>query len=261
MIKKQKEDYMIQCKNEKGYILSTKRNCESVLENEQTFLAYTKEKGKEIWGNVCKNEKQFPLVIQTREYDAASPVMLHANGMKMIYVLECKEDACMYLGPKYSLTKGDLKKRFKNNELLEVLDGVEVEEGSVFHIAEGTMYAMQGVRVLEISENIGSSTYTMKDKMEKWVSYANLEPVNYDYGEEGGLIEDEQAQTVVLSSNPLFIAFETKLNGKAEIGIDEDSFGFIYVVNGDKKDEAYFIEAGNETVTMEGNYTYIFVRM
>ena len=252
---------MIQCKNEKGYILSTKRNCESVLENDQTFLAYTKEKGKEIWGNVCKEQKQFPLIIQTKEYEEASPVMLHANGMKMIYVLECKENAAMYLGPKYTLTKGDLKKRFKNNELLEVLDAAEVEEGSVFHIAEGMMYSMQGVRVLEISENIASSQYTMKDKMEKWVSYATLEPADYDYGEEGGMIEDEQAQTVVLSNNPLFIAFETTLNGKAEIAIDEDSFGFIYIVDGENKDVAYFIEAGSETVTMSGNMKYVYVRM
>lgn len=252
---------MIQCKKQDGYILSTKRNHESRLENDQTFLAYTKEKGKEIWGNVCKKEKQFPLIIQTMEYEGVSPIQLHANGMKMIYVLECQENAVMYLGPKYSLTKGDLKKRFKNNELLEVLDAVEVEEGSVFHITEGTMYAMQGVRVLEISENIGSSVYTMKDKIEKWVSYANLEPVNYDYGEEGGLIEDEQAQTVVLSNNPLFIAFETTLNGKAEIGMDEDSFGFIYVVDGDNKDTAYFIEAGSDPVTMEGSIKYVFVRM
>ena len=251
---------MIQCKNEKGYILSTKRNCESVLENDQTFLAYTKEKGKEIWGSVCKDQKQFPLII--KEVEAGTPnVQLHANGMKMLYVLDCQEDSCIYLGPKYNLTKGDLKKRFKNNELVEVLDPIEVESGSVVHIAEGTMFALQNVRVLEVSENIASSVYTMKDKMEKWVSYANVEPVDYDFSEEGGLIEDEQAQTVVLSNNPLFIAFETTLNGSADIAIDEDSFGFIYIVDGEKKDTAYFIEAGSETITMSGNMKYVYVRM
>lgn len=260
MIKKEKEDIMIQCKKEKGYILSTKRNCESVLENEQTFLAYTKEKGKEIWGTVCKDQKQFPLII--KEIDCEKPtVQLHANGMKMWYVLECKEDACIYFGPQYTITKGDLKKRFKNNELLEILEPMEVEEGSVIHVAEGTMFALQNVRVLEISENIASSVYTMKDKMEKWVSYAKVEPVEYDYGEDGGLIEDEQAQTVVLSNNPLFIAFETTLNGKADIAIDEDSFGFIYIVDGENKDAAYFIEAGSDPITMSGNMKYVYVRM
>ena len=251
---------MIQCKKEKGYILSTKRNCESFVENGQTFLEYTKEKGKDIWGNVCKKEKQFPLVIEEKEYENAE-VKLHANGMKMFYVLECKENACAYVGPKYTLTKGDLKKRFKNNDLLDVLEPVEIEKGSVIHLMEGTMYALRGVRVLEISENIGSSTYTMKDKMEKWVNGACTEPADYDFGEEGGLIEDEQATTVVLSNNSLFIAFETTLNGKAEIAVDEDSFGFIYIVDGENKGNAYFVEAGQNTVTMEGNLTYIYVRM
>ena len=251
---------MIQCKKEKGYILSTKRNCESVFENDQTLLEYTKEKGKEIWGTVCKDQKQFPLIV--KEIESQKPtIQLHANGMKMLYVLECYEDACIYLGTKYTLTKGDLKKRFKNNELLEVLEPIEVEVGSVIHIAEQEMFALQNVRVLEISENIASSTYTMKDKMEKWVSYANLEPIDYDYREEGGLIEDEQAQTVVLSNNSLFIAFETTLNGSANIAIDEESFGFIYIVDGENKNTAYFIEAGVQTITMTGNMKYVYVRM
>ena len=249
---------MIHCINKDGWILSTQKNHESYVEEDKTFLKYSKEQGKEIWGKSLQNEKQFPITIREINQEELSPVQLHAKGVKMWYVLECKENAAIYFGCQYTIGKGDLKKRFKNNTLLDVLKKEEIEPGSVFQVEPGTMFAMQGVRILEISENVGQSVLTMKDKMDKWVCLANVHPLDFDYGEEGSIVEDEKGQTVVLSVNPLFISFETQLKEGGFIQTDEDSFGFVYVLDNGK---AYFLSADGDKLSLEGKCTYLYVRM
>ena len=139
------------------------------------FQDYLNIIGKEALGWKCTHYDRFPLLIKF--IDAAKPlsVQIHPGDdyalthekeygkNEMWYVMDCAKDSYIYYGLNREISKAELRKRIRENTLLEVLNKVPVQKGDSFFVEAGTIHAIgAGILICEIQQN-SNCTYRMYD--------------------------------------------------------------------------------------------------
>ena len=154
---------------------------ESVVENG----AWTDTKLTEIIANhptgilgkaVAKRyNNQLPLLTKIIDAKQDLSIQVHPNDemamrehnkfgkSEMWYILDAKQDACLYAGFRQQITQEECKERITNGTITEVLAKHEVHKGDVFYLPAGRVHAIcGGIRLVEVQQS-SDVTYRIFD--------------------------------------------------------------------------------------------------
>lgn len=259
-----------------------------------SFPEYLEKKGKQVLGTDCEKFDRFPILIKF--IDALQPlsIQVHPDNeyalrvegeygkTEMWYILDCEPDSFLYFGVNREITKEEFRKRIEDNTLLEVLKAVPVHKGDVFFIKAGTIHAIgAGIQICEIQQN-SNTTYRVYDfgrvgkdgkprelHIDKAIDVSNLLPIESDFKACGPESTDAGSRTVKLASCEYFTTYETTVDTKTTIHVDQSSFVSIIVIEGEctitngdtviqaRKGDSIFADAGSGDVTIEGKCQFI----
>lgn len=259
---------------------------------------YIEEKGKAILGTKAEKFENFPMLIKFIDAKGALSIQVHPDDeyalrvekeygkTEMWYIVDCEEDAFLYFGVNREITKEEFRERIENNTILEVLKAVPVHKGDVFFIEAGTIHAIgENIIICEIQQN-SNSTYRVYDfgrvgadgkprelHVDKAIDVSNLTPVESDFKPCGTLVKEDGFSHVMMGTCDYFTTYLYDVETKATVNVDEDSFVSIVVLEGEgtiscnettetyRKGDSFFVEAGKQTVTVEGACQFIVSRL
>lgn len=210
------------------------------------------------------------------------------------YMLDCDDDACIYLGFKPGITKEKWIELFKNQDvdgMLECLNKFNVKKGDFWFVSGGIPHAIgKGCFMIElqepsdlmvIPERITPSGTVLSDK--KLHCGLGFEKM-FDCFEYDGLSAEETKNKYyrkVESSDNRFIPIvdktltdkfsmkTLKVNGNAEVDLGE-KYAVVIVTDGNgniktydycsdlKKSDNFFVTAGSGNLSFSGNMTLVF---
>lgn len=259
------------------------------------FNDYIDKIGKEALGWKCQHYDRFPILIKF--IDAAKPlsIQIHPDDEfalehegeygknEMWYIMDCDEGAYIYFGTKGIVSKEELRRRIKDNTILEVLNKVYVNKGDTFFVKAGTIHAIGGgILICEIQQN-SNCTYRMYD-YDRRDKYGHPRELHVDKAiavvdnkeeildELSGL---ESAVTVVdgkykateemlLSRCKYFECRKYEVKEHKTLKVDESSFVSVMVIEGSGRitgrkeniefhyGDSFFIPAKNAVFDIEG---------
>ncbi|MDP4151929.1 MAG: class I mannose-6-phosphate isomerase [Bacillota bacterium] len=219
----------------------------------------------------------FPILIKLIDAKENLSVQVHPNDeyaykhegepgkTEMWYIVDCEEDAYLYYGLKYEVTKDEFETHIKNGTVEEILNSVKVKRGDVFFIPAGTLHAIgKGIIIAEIQEN-SNTTYRVFDygrgrqlHIDKAIDVTDLKPASarHSYAAESY----DGYTCVLLSSCEYFTSHRLDIKSKASLSADEDSFHHLLVLSGDfnidgisaRKGDSIFIPSGYGNYVIEG---------
>lgn len=108
--------------------------------------------------------RQFPLSVKFVDAEGRIPLMVHPDDetasqrfdflgkAKMWYVLETRQDACIWLGFRKDTDAEELYGACLDGSVETLLNAVKPRPGDCFAVRPGTVHAAQGVVLLEVSE-------------------------------------------------------------------------------------------------------------
>ena len=129
----------------------------------------------EDMGVNCKDFPFFPVLVKL--IDAATPLSLQVHPTdeyallhegkygktEMWHILDATEDAYIYLGFKYNVTKEQFVNALNNKTLTDLLNKVNVAPNQTYWVPSGTIHAIgAGVTLIEIQQN-SDLTYRVYD--------------------------------------------------------------------------------------------------
>lgn len=155
------------------------------------FGEYLEAIGKERWGWKCQPLERFPILIKFIDAKDSLSVQVHPDDdyaleveseygkNEMWYIVDCEEGAGIYCGFNRQVSKEEVKKRIKDNTILEILNWIPVKKGDVFFIEAGTVHAIgKGIMICEIQQS-SNCTYRLYD-FERRDKYGNLRELHLD---------------------------------------------------------------------------------
>ena len=257
-----------------------------------TLNDYVNSDRENILGKNSLNFDFFPILIKFIDAKESLSIQVHPDDeyalknegeygkTEMWYIADCEEGAYLYYGFKNKITSEEFEKRIEENTLLEVLNKVYVKKGDVFFIDSGTVHAIgPGNLICEIQQNSNTTyrvyDYNRKDKngntrelhVKKALLVSKLEePSNYDI--KAPEIKKNYSEQILSKCN-YFSVKKLEVFGECEADITPDSFHSLVILDGEgsilseneeikfKKGESIFIPAGNEKLSLKGNFTSI----
>lgn len=220
------------------------------------FNDYLAAIGHDALGWKCQHYDRFPILIKF--IDATNPlsIQIHPDDEyalknegeygknEMWYVMDCDEDAFIYYGTKGDISKEEIRRRIKDNTILEVLNKVPVHKGDVFYVEAGTIHAIcGGILICEIQQS-SNCTYRMYDydRRDKYgnprqlhidkaidvIKRTDMEDLNHREAEYDMLGNEK----TTLVQCKYFECNKYKVQEELQIPVDETSFRSIVVVDG-----------------------------
>lgn len=130
---------------------------------------------KDTWGMSCECFDRFPVLVKLIDANDNLSIQVHpddeyANAVEynwgkteMWYVVDCEENAGIYVGFNKSVTNEQCREAIINNTLTDLLNFIKVKPGDSFFIPAGTVHAIgKGCLIAEIQEN-SDITYRLSD--------------------------------------------------------------------------------------------------
>lgn len=216
----------------------------------------------EKYGNV------FPLLLKMIDTTDTLSVQVHPNDElakerhgsygknELWYIIECVEEAYIYLGFKHGTTQADYLDALKRKDIESILNKVTVKRGEVYYIPTGTVHALgAGILIAEIQQP-SDITYRIfdwnrvdKDKKSRELhTELALDAINFNYVFTGDITyTTRKNESVVIQNNDCFTTTIIELDGSTEIDLlERDSFTAYMCVDG-----SAFITADDTAVTLD----------
>ena len=276
-----------------------KRSCEgkigetwelSLLPDENSMVDGGQYDGKPLsqvltrneWGKATDRFDKFPMLVKFIDAADYLSVQVHpsaeqAKAYGLIngkteawYVLDCDDNAGLYLGFNRKTSKEEVQKATLDGTITDLLNFIKVKKGDCFFVPSGTVHAIgAGVTVAEIqqSSDVTYRVYDYKrvgadgkerelhlDKALEVLCYDKFVPTVAKNGM-GSLQADKQMKK--LADCPYFAFYENYGDNTVKAN---DSFLCVICVDGQgkindkdmKKGDAFFVPA-SEKVTLVGN--------
>ncbi len=245
--------------------------------------------GKECLGWKSQSFDRFPLLVKFIDAQDSLSIQVHPNDdyalmveneygkNEMWYIMDCSDDAYIYLGFNREVTKGEVKRRIRDNTITEVLNKVPVKKGDTFFIPATTVHAIgPGILICEIQQN-SNCTYRLYDydrtdtngkkrelHVDKGLDVLELSETAVSHTAVGELKKGESFSSQVLCECKYFTVEKYVINGEASIYLDSSSFAGIVVLDGEgivktslksdgfKKGDSFFFPAQKLLVNIQG---------
>ena len=168
-------------------------------------------KKQEIFGQKCKNLKEFPILIKFIDAKENLSIQVHPddeyakkigfeNGKsEMWYILECEKNGKIIGGLKSTISQKELQEYVMNNKIKEQLNYIDITPGDSIYIPAGTVHAiLKNTLICEIQQN-SDITYRVYDWDRKNRS-----------GKERELHKKEAIETIKTENKPIIVHSEEK---------------------------------------------------
>lgn len=250
--------------------------------------------GKErFWGNKCNNER-FPMLVKLIDANDNLSVQVHPSDehvlpelgeqgkAEMWYILEAKDDACLYLGFSKRVDRETLRRSCEDGSVLDLLNCVKVSRGDVFFIPPGTVHAIgKGLTLAEIQQS-SDTTFRIFDFHR---TDANGKPRELHWARAMDVIDCSplvpercRANSITLFpeftlselfSCKYFRSFQLRVRTSAKLGCDGSSFRNLLCVEGNGVivhddieypiflGQSYFLPAGMGQFEIKGSCTLL----
>ena len=262
------ESWEVSChKNGSSYLTDTGETLADYLISHPEAMG-TRHRGKEFPILVKLIDAYDNLSVQVHPNDKAARELEGAQGKTEVwYVVDALPGAKLIFGLDRDVTRAELAERIKDGSLSDVLNEVEVHPGDVFFIPAGTLHGIgKGCLIAEIQQN-SDITYRVFDynrlgadgkprelHIDKAVHVASLTPTEQQTWEPG-----------VVARCPYFTVYQKSLTGEDALPLKKETFQAILVLDGEgsiggkaaKKGDAFFLPAGEGSVSLSGNLTYL----
>lgn len=172
------------------------------------------------------------------------------------YIIECIDEASIYLGFKRGTTKEEYLDALKRKDIESILNKVSVKKGEVYYIPTGTVHALGAGILLSEIQQPSDITYRIfdwnrvdKDKKGRELhTELALDAINFNYVFTGDLpYKTRKNESVVILNNEYFTTAIIELDGSTEIDLlERDSFTAYMCVDGSS-----FITLGDTSVTLD----------
>ncbi len=228
--------------------------------------------------------EKFPLLIKYIDADDDLSVQVHPtdeyarkNGEpygknEIWYVVNHDPKASLYVGMKENVTREQLEKAIDDADVLKLLNKIEVENYDSVFIPAGTIHAIgKGITVIEVQQN-SDTTYRLYDydRVDKYGNHRELhKEKSLEVSDLNRYDFDNLKHDAKKISNEYFHIEILDLNGDLDVEIDEDSFRFLGVFEGNctvgeleaQKGDSFFIPASNDCVKIKGYGKIIIVKL
>lgn len=279
--------------------LSCHKDGTSVIANGEyagmTLTDYITKMGQSVLGEDCKAFDDFPILIKLIDAKDNLSVQVHPENeyalrvegeygkTEMWYIVDCDEGASLLYGFKKDISKDEFKSRIADNTLLDVVNSVPVKKGDVFFIEAGTLHGIgKGILIAEIQQN-SNTTYRIYDygrvgndgkprelHVDKAVDVTKLTPPTHDCKPIGAPQQCDGYVKTLLATCEYFTVNTLEVESKAELNVDNKSFGSILCLsgsveltsaNGDlkiEKGESVFLPANYGDFKLTGNASLVY---
>lgn len=219
-----------------------------------------------------------PLSIQIHPEDDYAFVNEDEFGKNEVwYVLDCEDDAYLYLGLNRDSSEEEIRKKVKDKTITEILNKVYVKPGDVLFVPAGTIHAIgKGILICEIQQNSNSTyrlyDYDRRDKkgnlrelhMEKAMDVVDTKRFEINTEGESEVIKYARSEQKLLCQCKYFEVKYYDIPKHEIIMVDDSSFKSIIVFEGEcdiacgnelekaKPGDSFFISAGRKRVHVTG---------
>lgn len=129
-----------------------------------------------LLGTVQLDAGQFPLLVKFLDAQDVLSVQIHPDyetaaemggsvraKYEAWYVLAAGPDSCIYRGFKPGVTRGQVERAIKSNELAELMIKLQAREGDWFYLPGGTVHALGGGLVVAEVQTPSDTTFRLYD--------------------------------------------------------------------------------------------------
>lgn len=232
---------------------------------------------------------RFPILIKFIDATNALSVQIHPEDdyafvnenefgkNEVWYVLDCDDDAFLYLGLNKDSTKEEIKEKVKDKTITEILNKVYVKPGDVLFVPAGTIHAIgKGILICEIQQN-SNSTYRLYDydrtdkngntreiHMDKAMDVVDTDRFEVNTSGVGEIIKYDRSSQRLLCECKYFEVKHYDIPKHEIIMVDDSSFKSIVVLKGEceircgdeieyaKAGDSFFVSAGRKRVHVTG---------
>jgi len=219
-----------------------------------------------------------PLSIQIHPEDDYAFVNEGEFGKNEVwYILDCDEDAYLYLGLNKDSSKEEIRRKVEDKTITDILNKVYVKPGDVLFVPAGTIHAIgRGILICEIQQNSNSTyrlyDYDRRDKngnprelhMDKAMDVVNTNQFVINTQGVGETIKYARSEQRLLCECKYFEVKYYDIPKHEIIMVDDSSFKSIVVIEGSCKiscgdeeetannGDTFFIAAGRKRVHING---------
>jgi len=232
----------------------------------------------EVWKDVCKQTREFPLLVKLIDAHDTLSIQVHPKGKtEMWYVLDAEPDAEVILGLNRDVTRDELAEAIADGSLPELCHKIKARAGDIIFIPAGQLHAIgKGILLAEIQQS-SDITYRVYDygrlsngkprelHIEKALDVMSLAE-NKRGATRAFVLEDEDEYIVRdLLSCPFFHVKELELFDDADFFTENDGFHILLTLDGemeisyenDDGDEEILPIAKGQTVFVPGGMDYV----
>lgn len=262
-----------------------------------SLMEYINSIGKDKLGWKAQGYEMFPVMIKFIDAKQNLSIQVHPadeyalsvegeyGKNEMWHVLEADNDACLYIGFNKDVTAEELRKRIKDDTLMEVLNKVPVKKGDTYFLNAGTVHAIgAGCFICEIQQSSNVTyrlyDYGRKDKngkkrelhIDKALDVLDMKatvPHEHHYGE--AQVYSEYVKTVI-GECKYFSVTQYYIDGECLLPITDMSFQSVVVIEGEgtisdgnvfkpcQFGDTFFI-AAKDCVTLKGKMKVLIVNV
>ncbi len=232
---------------------------------------------------------RFPILIKFIDATNALSIQIHPEDdyafvnenefgkNEVWYVLDCEEDAYLYLGLNRDASKDEIRNKVKDKTITDILNKVYVKPGDVLFVPAGTIHAIgKGIFICEIQQN-SNSTYRLYD-YDRRDKNGNLRELHMDKAMDvvdtnrfvintdgvGEVVRFARSDQRLLCECKYFEVKYYDIPKHEIIMIDDSSFKSIVVIEGEckiscndeeqdaKAGDSFFISAGRKRIHING---------
>ncbi|MDL2254375.1 hypothetical protein LJC49_09980 [Ruminococcaceae bacterium OttesenSCG-928-I18] len=249
----------------------------------KTLLSHLYESGEDLLGSNCSRFSQFPLKLSlidtsllpslhVHPQERGRSTAAHRENAEILHIIDCAQDAYLYLGPRRALTRRELKKAAEEGKLESLLNRILVHPGETHCIRPGVLHGVGpgilAAQVCSTSDRLyrldsGTCGPTPEpEEVEKGIEFSNLEPGKASRPENMRYFPSKD-YTVELK----------QVNGNHVGQVDGDSFAAVMVLDGSGilrgknafipfySTDTIFLGAGCGPVTVEGICELMLVKI
>ena len=253
------------------------------------FGMYLRTVGKEVLGWKCQSLAEFPLLVKFIDAREDLSIQVHPGDEyalenereygknEMWYIIDCEPDAKLYIGFNRDVSAEEVRKRIRDNTILEVLNQVPTKPGDVFFIPAGTVHAIgAGNFICEIQQS-SNSTYRLYD-YDRRDAQGNLRELHLEkalevldlkrYVQPASRQENPDGDGL-LSECKYFTASIHDVDKSVELKMDESSFLSVVCLEGKgtlassklvqtiRAGDCFFVPANEDSLRAEGKMKII----
>lgn len=228
-----------------------------------------------------------PLSIQIHPEDDYAFVNEGEFGKNEVwYILDCDENAYLYLGLNKDSSKEEIRRKVENKTITDILNKVYVKPGDVLFVPAGTIHAIgRGILICEIQQNSNSTyrlyDYDRRDKngkprelhMDKAMDVVNTNRFVINTQGVGETIKYARSEQRLLCECKYFEVKYYDIPKHEIIMVDDSSFKSIVVIEGSCKiscgdeeetannGDTFFIAAGRKRVHINGQCKLLVINI